>query len=200
MVKTKILIVEDEGLVARDIEETLIRLGYDVVAIAHSGRDAVEEAARYKPAVVLMDIVLQGDMDGIAAAGLIREHSDIPIVYLTAYADNKTLQRAKLTTPFGYILKPFRERELQTNIEIAIYKHAVEVERERLIKDLQDAVARIKTLEGMLPICSHCKKIRDEAGEWHEISNFLQDHSPVEFTHGICPDCITKFYPEFNRT
>jgi len=200
MAKTKILIVEDEGLVARDIEETLIRLGYEVVAIAHSGRDAVEEAARYEPALVLMDIVLQGDMDGITAAGLIREHSNIPIVYLTAYADKKTLQRAKLTTPFGYILKPFRERELQTNIEIAIYKHALEVERENLIKELQDALARIKTLEGMLPICSHCKKIRDENGIWHEISNFLQDHSPVEFTHGICPDCITRFYPEFKRT
>jgi len=97
-------------------------------------------------------------------------------------------------------LKPFRERELQTNIEIAIYKHALEVERERLIKDLQDALARIKTLEGMLPICSHCKKIRDKSGRWHEISNFLQDHSPVEFTHGICPDCITKFYPEYKQT
>jgi len=194
------MIVEDEGLVARDIEETLTQLGYDVVAIAHSGREAVDQAARHEPALVLMDIVLQGDMDGIMAAGLIREQSNIPIVYLTAYADHNTLQRAKLTTPFGYILKPFLERELQTNIEIALYKHTVEVERERLIKELQAALSRIKTLEGMLPICSHCKKIRDDDGRWHEISNFIQDHSQAEFTHGICPDCITKYYPEFKKT
>jgi two-component system, response regulator PdtaR len=200
MLKTKIMIVEDEGLVARDIEETLIRLGYDVVAIAHSGREAVEQAARHEPAVVLMDIILQGEMDGIMAAGLIREHSNIPIVYLTAYADQKTLERAKLTTPFGYILKPFLERELLTNIEIALYKHTVEMEREKLIKELQNALDRIKTLEGILPICSHCKKIRDYDGRWHEISNFIQDHSQAEFTHGICPDCITKYYPDFKKT
>ena len=197
MKRTKILIVEDEGIVARDLQETLTGLGYAVVGIAHNGPTAIEYAIREKPDLVLMDIVLQGEMDGITAAELIRKQSNIPIVYLTAYADHETFQRAKLTDPFGYLLKPFRERELHTNIEMALYKHAMETDRKELIRELQAALGRIKTLEGLLPICSHCKKIRDETGRWREISGYIQDHSRAEFTHGICPDCITKFYPEF---
>lgn len=202
MGEIRILIVEDEGIVAHDIEKTLNRLGYDVVAVAYTGPDAIEQAIKHKPALILMDIVLQGEMDGITAAGKIREHIKVPIVYLTAHSDKNTLQRAKMTTPFGYVIKPFRARELQTNIEMALWRHAAEEEKEGLIKELEDALARIKTLEGMLPICSHCKRIRDEWGRWHEVSSFIQDRSLAEFTHGICPDCLEKYYPEFrkNRT
>ena len=126
MANAQILVVEDEGIIAKDIQNTLESLGYAVPAIASSGEEAIKKATETLPDLVLMDIVLTGHMDGVEAAGQIRDRFDIPVVYLTAYADNKTLQRAKITEPYGYILKPFSERELYTTIEMALYKHKME--------------------------------------------------------------------------
>jgi PAS domain S-box-containing protein len=123
MAKTKILVVEDERVSAEDIKMSLQRLGYSVSGIAVSGEEAVKNAEEKQPDLVLMDIVLKGKMDGIEAASEIRSRLDIPVVYLTAHADKKTLARAKITEPFGYILKPFDDKDLQTNIEMALYKH-----------------------------------------------------------------------------
>lgn len=122
----RILIVEDQNIVAMDIQNRLINLNYVVTAIASSGAGAIKRAEETNPDLVLMDIMLKGDMDGIGAAQEIRERLNIPVVYLTAYADSNTLQRAKITGPFGYILKPFEERELHTTIEMALYRHKME--------------------------------------------------------------------------
>jgi len=122
----KILVVEDERIVAKDIQDTLKSQGYDVPAIALSGEEAIQKAAEIQPDLVLMDIVLKGNVDGIEAAEQIRDRFDIPVVYLTAYADKEIVERARITEPFGYIIKPFEERELRTNIEIALYKHKAE--------------------------------------------------------------------------
>ena len=122
MSKAKILIVEDERIIAKYIQNTLRALGYDISAIVSSGEEAIKMAGEVRPDLVLMDIVLKGDMDGIEAAEQIRNLFDIPVVYLTAYANEKLFQRAKITEPFGYILKPFEERELQIAVEIALYK------------------------------------------------------------------------------
>ena len=121
--KTKILVVEDERVSAEDIKMSLQRLGYSVSGMAVSGEEAVRKAEEMRPDLVLMDIVLKGEMDGIEAASAISSRLDIPVVYLTAHADKKTLARAKITEPFGYILKPFDDKDLQTNIEMALYKH-----------------------------------------------------------------------------
>jgi len=126
MVEIQILVVEDESIVAEDIRRNLENLGYVVPAVASSGEDAVKKAEELSPDLVLMDIVLKGEIDGIEAAEQIRSRFDIPVVYLTAYSDEKTLERAKITEPFGYVIKPFKERELQINIEIALYKHKME--------------------------------------------------------------------------
>lgn len=147
MRKTKILLVEDETVVARDIKNMLIRLGYDVPKVLATGEDTVEMAEKLHPALVLMDVMLKGKMDGTEAANRIYKDLDIPVVYITAYADEKTLQRAKLTEPFGYIIKPFNEKELQTSIEIALYKYQMETkhrEKERwlstVLENIGDAV------------------------------------------------------------
>lgn len=147
MAKTKILIVEDEKIVAIDIKNTLVHLGYNVCGIALSGEDALKQIKETQPALVLMDIVLKGDMDGIEAAEHVRHRSNIPVIYLTAYADQKTLERAKITEPFGYIIKPFKEQELYTAIEMALYKHKMESKLKeseekyhRLIERLTDIV------------------------------------------------------------
>ncbi len=147
MDKKRIFIVEDENIVSLDMKKRLEKLGYDVPGIAASGEDAVEMVLHTKPDLVLMDIKLSGKMDGVEAAGEILKSYSVPIVYITAYAENTTLRRAKITEPFGYILKPFEERELHINIEIALYKHKMQnivKEREQLLfttlQSIDDAV------------------------------------------------------------
>jgi PAS domain S-box-containing protein len=142
-VSAAVLIVEDEGVVAKDIETCLQRLGYEVAGWATSGDEAVEKADRERPDVILMDIRLRGEMDGIHAAEAIRRDHDIPVVYLTAYADDVTLRRAMVTEPFGYVVKPFSERELHTAIEIALYKHRTELEHRRREEWLETTLGSI---------------------------------------------------------
>jgi PAS domain S-box-containing protein len=128
----RILIVEDEAIVADDLADTLRSMGYVVVAIARSGEHAVEIAGDLVPDLVLMDIRLGGAMDGVEAAGRIRHNRDVPIIYLTAHSDKETTRRAKQTEPFGYIIKPFKAPELRCAIEIALHKHEIDARlRER---------------------------------------------------------------------
>lgn len=122
MEKARILVVEDEEIVAADICMTLISMGYEVVGTASSGAEAIRLVAKYLPDLVLMDIVLKGPIDGVAVAEQIGQQSRIPVIYLTAFADEATLERARITDPFGYILKPFQARELNIAIELALYK------------------------------------------------------------------------------
>ena len=129
MAETKIMIVEDEWITADDIKMSLQSLGYTVASVVSSGEEAIQKAEKDRPDLVLMDIVLQGEMDGIEAANQIHSCYDIPIIYLTAYADEKVLERAKITEPFGYIVKPFINEDLKIAIEIALYKHKAEKER-----------------------------------------------------------------------
>ncbi len=126
MDNTKILIVEDEIIIAMEIADRLGSMGYEVLRIVANGKDAINVALQEKPNLILMDIMIQGDMDGIETATKIRNVSDIPVIYLTANADEATLQRAKVSDAFGYLIKPFEERELGTTIEMALYKHKME--------------------------------------------------------------------------
>lgn len=126
MSKIKILIVEDESIVAMDIKHRAEGLGYQVIGVTPSGEEALELVRENPPDLILMDIVLKGKMDGIEAAQRIHDDFDIPVLYLTAYSDEETLKRAKITEPFGYIIKPFEDRELHSSVEIAIYKHEMD--------------------------------------------------------------------------
>jgi CheY-like chemotaxis protein len=128
MEKPAIFIVEDEAIVANDIKETLKSLGYEVPGIAKSGETALEKVKELRPDLVLMDIHLAGHMDGVETAGKIHILYNIPVIYLTAYADKALLDRAKVTEPYGYVIKPYDERELHSVIEMALYKHRIERE------------------------------------------------------------------------
>ncbi len=139
MEKTSILIVEDEFIIAKDIKMTLENMGYFVCAIVPSGEDAIKNVEKEKPDLILMDIILKGTMDGIEAARQIRSLFNIPIVYLTAYADENMVERAKITEPFGYVIKPFNDRDLNSAIKIALYRHKVE-------KKLKEGEERFRTL------------------------------------------------------
>jgi len=122
MSKSKILIVEDDGIVAMDIESRLKSFGYDVCGKTGYAEKAIEKAEELEADLVLMDIVLKGEMDGIEAAKIIQSQFQLPVIFLTAHADKKRFDRAKMANPFGYILKPFRDRELKITIEMALYK------------------------------------------------------------------------------
>jgi len=145
MAETRILVVEDDGASARLIEMTLKSLGYAVPAVISSGEEAINKAGEVHPDLVLMDIHLKGDMDGVQAAEEICARYNIPVVYLTAYADNDTLQRAKITEPYGYILKPFQKRELDASIEIALYKHKLDSKLKEREQALEKLTAELKT-------------------------------------------------------
>ena len=147
MTSPRIMVVEDEGIVAKSIRGMLKSLGYAVAAVASSGEEAIEKAADTHPDLVLMDIVLEGDIGGIDAAKQIRARFNIPVVYLTAHADENTLKRAKIAEPYGYILKPFNEGDLHAAVETALYKHKMErklppsTEKTELGHALKDLVA-----------------------------------------------------------
>lgn len=129
MAEGRILVVEDEHIVAMGIKRMLKSLGYTVTGVASSGEDAIGKVESTFPDIVLMDIMLKGDMDGVEAAKEIRERFDVPVVYLTAYSDNKILERVKRTEPFGYIIKPFDEKDLYSSIEVALHKYRKEKEK-----------------------------------------------------------------------
>ncbi len=131
----KILIVEDERILAIGMKRKLENAGYTVTGMASSGEEAVENARNTNPDLILMDIVLKGNMDGIEAAQRIINLYNIPIIYITAYADEEILERAMITEPYGYLLKPFKVSELNANIKIALYKHKIEKERNESMKN-----------------------------------------------------------------
>src|SRR5215470_2753915 len=146
----QILVVEDEQIVALELRDRLVRMGHVVPAIVATAEEAVERTERLHPDLVLMDIKLQGEMDGIEAAERIRRKLDIPIVYITAFADDQTVKRAKVTEPYGYLLKPFQERELHVAIEVAIHRHEMarrlretEAWRIALLRSAGDAVLAV---------------------------------------------------------
>jgi len=126
MAKKKILVVEDDNIIGMEIRDRVENLGYDVPAVLSYGEEAIAKVEVLKPDLILMDIQLRGKVDGIQAAEQIRRNYDIPVVYLTAYADDNTLKRAKITEPFGYVIKPFEERDLASTIEMALYKHQID--------------------------------------------------------------------------
>lgn len=319
----RLLVVEDNAIVAQDLRQMLMALEYDVVEVVSSGEEAMYCAGMLHPDLVLLDIGLEGAFDGISVAEEIRATLNIPVVFVTAFADAETLQRAKITEPFGYIFKPFQQSELHRTIEMALYKDrsdrmvrdsqeryslavrgandgiwdwnlrtgeiyfsprwkeiigysdadvfTVDIwqshihpddakrmweeynkhlsgellqfeaeyrmrhkdgtyrwvlgkgvclrdikgvpyriagsqtdisrrkkeqeDREHLIEELRDALGNIRKLSGLLPICASCKKIRDDEGYWNQVETYLMEHTSVQFTHGICPECSEKLYP-----
>jgi len=317
---TKVLIIEDEQMIAEDIKYILKNNKYEIAGSYAKGEEVIENFDNLTPDIILMDIMLEGDLNGIETGKRLNEIDDVPIIFLTAYADTKTIEATKEVTPYGYIVKPFEEKELIAMVETAlvrfqtekklaesnaqfesmfkgnpepcvyldkefriidinprfkeyfgyelgdikgekinsiiipddfdaeaaklnketlagyvyydtlrkakngdllpvsisaapividgeqrgsfvIYKDIIkrakiEEEREELIKQLQKALDEVKTLEGLIPICSHCKKIRDDSGFWGNVEQYIAKHSNVDFSHGICPDCLKKHYPE----
>jgi two-component system, response regulator PdtaR len=192
-----ILIVENEVVLAEDLLLTLQELGYKKCERVSTGEAAVSKVSGGGIGIVLMDIKLDGRMDGIDAAEQINASTDIPIVYLTAFSDESVLRRAKQTLPCGYLLKPFRSNELKAAIEMAFYR--AKTQREQQAQD--DAPIcngkRIVAADPFLVICAHCKQVRPRNNSWDTIEEYLHSRFAVQCSHSVCPQCARQYYPEF---
>ncbi len=190
MLSKRILVVEDESIVAEDLQDRLDSLGYAVVGHATTGAGAVELARKVEPDIVLMDIRLKGKMDGVEAAGLINEESTVPVVYMTAYADENTLARAKMTGPYGYIIKPFNERELHSTIEMALYRHKMEMKvtdsehwLRTILSSIGDAVIATDSdmkMTYMNPIAENLLGIKKESALGRDLTDIFTVSNPVD--------------------
>jgi len=331
MAEARVLILEDDGITARYVQGCLRGHGYSVSAVVSSGEEALNRAATLDPDLLVVDIRLRDEtMDGVETVRRMRQHSDVPVIYLTGYSDDDTIKRASATSPQGYLVKPFQQRELIAAVEIALrgrtrenrYRAIVEdqvelvcrfrpdgmltyvnaacshafgrpsaalvgsafwgliappdrdaarqrvtalgpnrpvaqhecralamrgpqgvpvtdpaagapqlrwqqwtvraffdldgqpieyqavgrdvteqrqrdAERDRRLTELQEALARRQPAQGLVPICASCKRIRNSEQEWEAIEGFLRDHYGIEFTHGLCPECMERLYPGY---
>jgi DNA-binding response OmpR family regulator len=195
MSKARILIVEDEAVTAADLHDELTAQGYVVVGTADTAESALRLAEEGKPDIVLMDINLSSSADGVHAASAMRG-AEIPVIFLTAHYDERTLDRAKKASPVGYITKPFEPHELPVAIEIGLERHRSDLERMRLLREIQQTREQVSRLHGLLPICACCKKIRDDDGYWQSVEAYVAAHSEATFTHGYCPECARKVLDE----
>ncbi len=174
----KILIAEDENIIARDIEKTLVKLGYEVVGSVRSGEKLLEIYLDTKPDLILMDINLEGDLSGIDVSREINKSREVPVIYLTALADNSTLQEAKYTEPSGYLVKPFDEDMLRTSIEMGLYKFEISRRLRERTRELEDErIKSDKLLRDILP-----SEIVDEFKRNGSVSPRLYKNVTIIFT------------------
>jgi CheY-like chemotaxis protein len=220
MSPANILICECEAIIALEIQETLRDLGHEAPVVVCTGEEAVKVAYSMKPSLFLTEVQLAGKLDGIAAASLIRSGMDVPVIYLASGADEITVQSARATRPYGFLLKPFSTRQLEVTIEMALHNHRSDLMVNRLNKSglrfadiiedgstVEDRVPvgsmvpdlpMVAGTEAMLPICSCCKQIRDNSGSWRRVEEYFATHFDLLFTHSLCPECVKKFVPQEN--
>lgn len=176
-----ILIVEDEGIVAQDLMEALIRLGYHICGVASEGTQAVAMATQLQPELVVMDVSLRGEIDGIQAARLMQERSHVPIIFLTGHRDSETLQRAVLTGPLGYLIKPFQEDELHCAIEVAIHKHR----SEQAVRERADELRRNAELMQNLSLIDELTQLRNRRGFFELAQQALKVAQREHYAMGV---------------
>lgn len=198
-----ILYVEDEDT-TRMLTSEILRRRANTLYTANNGEEGLKSFEQYSPDIVLTDIRMPA-MDGIEMSKAIKAlNKDARIIILTAYDDVNYLINSIGIGVNNYVLKPVNTANLFPVIEGCVHTimlerkiHQQNEEREKLIIELQNALAKVKSLTGLLPICSACKKIRDDKGYWEQIEAYISDHAEVEFSHGICPECLKKLYPEY---
>lgn len=196
------LIVEDEGLVAVVIGRLVERLGHRVIGCAADGLQALRMCADLKPDIVLMDVDIP-EIDGIEVSRRLTETSPVPVLLLTAHQTPELIDRASMAGVGAYLLKPPDLQDLERGIGITLARFADLADLRRLNAELRaallerdEALARVRILEGILPICAYCKKIRDPQNSWHRIEEYITSHSEATFSHGICPDCRDTAFAE----
>ena len=191
MKKKRILIVEDEYVAAANLEECLLTSGYIVTEIIPDGETAITKIEQNKPDLVMMDIKLNGKLSGTETAAIVRTRFNVPVIYLTAYSEVSIMKQVRLSDPYGYLNKPFRENELLMAVEMAL---SMDSNEKKLKADLKDK----RTFEKLIPVCSKCKKIRNDKDLWMHVDEYLIDHTESKPTHGLCPSCAKELYAELS--
>ena len=199
----RVVIAEDDFLVSVEIERILKSKGCEIVGKASNGNEALELVKSLHPDVVLMDIKMP-ELDGLEASRLIQESCPTPVVVLTAHETEDFLEKASSVGVGAYLVKPPHPGDLERGISIAMARHGdlmklqqLYLEIETKNNELEKAFEEIKMLRGIVPICSFCKKIRDDEGFWQQVEEYMSAHSEVQFSHSVCPQCLEENYPEF---
>ena len=200
--QVKTLIAEDNFMVGEMIQSAAEDAGCVVVGRAFDGRQAVEMTTELRPDVILMDIKMP-NLDGIEAAKIIQDRCPTPVVILTAYDTPEMLEGANAAGVGAFLAKPPNVLELRKAIVVArgrfgdlLSLHRANDLLRKRTRELEEALTRIKTLRGLIPICAYCKKIRSDKGYWQRLEEYITEHSEADFTHGICFECLKKVETE----
>ncbi len=181
MEKANILIVEDENIIAYEIKLCLQKMGHTVAAIVNQGEEAIKKAEELSPNIILMDIQLRGKMDGIEAADIIQSRFGIPVIFLTAFHDDERLERAKITRPYGYVLKPYEQRELKIAIEMALYVAEMEAWRKQAEEKLREQEKFQGVLEMAGAVCHELNQPLQSASGFSELLLLDMDASDPNY-------------------
>jgi CheY-like chemotaxis protein len=203
---TTLLIVDDEPINLAVLIEYLE--SYDLtILVARDGESALEKVHYGQPSLILLDILLPVGMNGFEVCRRLKINEaskDIPVIFMTALNDLNSKVRGFEVGAVDYITKPFEFQEVMARVTTHLTLQALQKKMEQKNEayrfknqQLREALAQVKTLRGLLPICADCKKIRDDSGYWQDVAVYIRDHSAVEFTHGLCPDCAIRLYPQF---
>ena len=194
----KILVVDDAEIVRAAVNHALAGAGHEI-RMVDNGTDALRLATEYHPDLMLLDVNLP-DINGLEVCRRIKQDpklKSILVMHLSAARVSSEDQVEGLESGAdGYLSWPVANAELRARVQSMLRIKAAEEDRDRLIGELQEALASVKTLTGLLPICAACKKIRDDQGYWNQLEAYLAKHAEVTFTHGICPDCVKNFDPQ----
>lgn len=195
--KPLIMVVDDNPVNIDVLDKLLINAGYETLGVTH-GAEAFDTAADKKPDLILLDIMMP-DIDGYAVCAALKRSAatnEIPVIFITALGDRESMLRGFEAGGVDYVGKPFNPQELLARVDVQIELKKARDERDQLIKELRAAIDEVKTLRGLLPVCAHCKKIRDDNGYWQQMEQYISAHSDTQFTHTFCPECLQKLYPD----
>lgn len=195
--KGTILVVDDTHSHLKLLTDVLVREGYDVRP-ADSGELALASVAAKPPELVLLDIQMPG-VDGFEVFRRLKareESRDIPVIFISASTDVKQRVAGLRLGAVDYVSKPFVREELLARVATHLELFRLRTRLAQQAVDLREALAKVKTLSGFIPICASCKKIRDDQGYWSQIESYISEHSDAEFSHGLCPECLEKYFPE----
>jgi phosphoserine phosphatase RsbU/P len=195
--KARVLIVDDEPINVMIAERILQKSDYETISANH-GNEALEIMQNEQIDLILLDLMMP-DINGFEVCEKLMKNDktkNIPVIFLTAVTDKESIIKGFEVGGKDYLTKPFNTTELVARVKTHVDLKLTRDSQSKLIKELKAALDEIDTLSGLLPICSHCKKIRDDSGYWQGVEHYIAARSDAEFSHGICPDCMREYYPK----
>jgi len=194
--KSTILIADDNPMNLKVLTDLLNPDNFKISAVTN-GRKVLEIVDKVTPDLILLDIMMP-EMDGFEACEKLKEGEktkDIPIIFLTAKIDSDDIVKGFELGAADYVTKPFKPAELMARVRTHLELKRSKEQQQKLIEELKESLENVKTLKGFVPICSYCKKIRDDSGFWNQLEEYIHNHSDMDFSHGVCPDCFKIHFP-----